>query len=181
MKFFLFIIALGSACLGTLAVVFRRELCPHVEAFEAWKRRRRETRAARVDTPAPAAILAAPAKMKPAKTKKPPAPKRTNGMVVGVTFANDDGTDRQTIIRKHCRERTALTLVRERDNPGHPNAVAIYVGRSQIGYASSEDATRVSKYLDEGWSYVASVVRLYGGTNDKPSLGVNFLIVQTPA
>jgi hypothetical protein len=180
-KFFLFIIALGSACLGIFAVVFRRELRPYIEAVREWNRRRVEARAARVDTAAPAAILDAPAKMKPAKTKKPPAPKRTNGMVAGVSYANDDGTDRQTIIRKHCQEGTSLTLVREPNNPRDRNAVAIYVGRSQIGYVSSDDAPRVATCLDEGWTYVASVGRLYGGTKDKPSLGVNFLIVQTPA
>jgi hypothetical protein len=181
MKLVLFVIALGSACLGVLAVVFRRELRPHVEAFGEWRRRRRQARAARAGTPAPAAIPDAPAKMKPAKAKKPPDPKRTNGMVAGVSCANQDGTDRQTIIRKNCRKGTALTLVREPDNPRDRNAVAIYVGRSLIGYVSSEDAPRVAKCLDEGWSSVASVARIYGGTKDKPNLGVNFLIVQTPA
>jgi hypothetical protein len=83
--------------------------------------------------------------------------------------------------RQHCQEGTALTLVRERDNPRDRNAVAIYVGQRQIGYVPSEDSARVAKCVDEGWSYGASVVRLYGGTPDKPSLGVNFLIVQTPA
>jgi hypothetical protein len=149
MKLALFIIALGSGCLGMLAVVFRRELRPHLEAFEEWKRRRREARAARVDTPSPAAIPEPPAKPKSkARSKKPPAPKRTNGMVSGVSYANDDGTDRQTMIRKLCREGTALRLMREPNNPRDPNAVAIYVGRSQIGYVPSEDAPRVAKCLD---------------------------------
>jgi hypothetical protein len=55
-------------------------------------------------------------------------------MVSGVSYTNEDGTDRQSIIRKYCREGTPLTLVRERDNPRDPNAVAIYVGPRQIGY-----------------------------------------------
>jgi hypothetical protein len=129
-----------------------------------------------VEASPPAVLTEPPTKT---KTRKPPAPKRTNGMVAGVTFPNEDGTDRQIIIRKHCREGTALTLVREPANPHGSNAVAIYVGRSQIGYASSEDASRLAKFLDAGWSYTASVVQLYGGTKDKPSIGVNYLVVQT--
>jgi hypothetical protein len=181
MKFVLFIVALVSACLGVLAVVFRRELRPHVEALEELKRRRREARAAKAESPPDAVIPEVPPKTKKPRAKKPSAPKRTNGMVAGVSYANEDGTDRQTIIRKYCREGTPLTLVRERDNPRDPNAVAIYVGPRQIGYVPSDDSARVAKYLDEGWSYGASVVRLYGGRPDKPSFGVNFLIVQTPA
>jgi hypothetical protein len=180
MKFVLFIVALGSACLGVMAWIFRAEV-------RAWREARRVLTERVPSKGVPqreAEVEKHPADDPPKRSegeKKPPAPKRTNGMVSGVSYANEDGTDRQAIIRKHCQEGAALTLVREQDNPRDRNAVAIYVGRSQIGYVSSEDAPRVAKCLDEGWSTVASVVRIYGGTKDKPSLGVNFLIVQTPA
>ena len=53
--------------------------------------------------------------------------------VAGVQHANRDGSDRQAAL-SGCRQGTLVTFRRESDNPVDPNAVALFVGRSQIGY-----------------------------------------------
>jgi hypothetical protein len=162
--FYVFVFVLLVACLAIVAVVFREELRPRVEAFLKAARESRER----------SQSLAAhkQAAHKAAKSRTV----RVEGMVSGVTFKNPDGRDRQKLIKKLCHEGVEMTLGREPDNPRDANAVAIYIHGSQIGYVPSEDAAEVARHLDAGGSATSSVLRVYGGTPEKRNLGVNFRI-----
>lgn len=62
--------------------------------------------------------------------------------VVGESFPNRDGSDRQAIIRR-LRQGHPITLRHEPDNPYDPSAIAVDSARGQIGYlARTEEAMR---------------------------------------
>ena len=101
--------------------------------------------------------------------------------VAGVTFPNEDGSDRQKILRK-CRPGEILTLRREPENPHSKHAVAVLRNTGeQIGYLphdkDSKIDTRVSQYLDNGGEATTFVVRVMGGGRGK-SLGCLINIVR---
>lgn len=64
--------------------------------------------------------------------------------VAGVTFDNDNGTNRQDIIGIYAKEGDTVALVPEPDNPYDANAVGVWLERKgmfknkrfQIGYLS---------------------------------------------
>jgi HIRAN domain len=85
----------------------------------------------------------------------------------GVSRSNDDGTDRQAIIRKSCRAGDELRVYREPDNPVDPNAIAIfayYKGvERQLGYLPSELAAELAPKLRRGKSLRVVVSEVTGG------------------
>lgn len=82
--------------------------------------------------------------------------------VVGVTFPNPDGSDRQAFI-KRCRSGEPIRLVREYDNPHDPMAVAVFRAKGQqLGYLPRGD--RLAHHLDSGGGVRASVFRRMGGS-----------------
>ena len=91
--------------------------------------------------------------------------------VIGVTYANADGSSRQEIIG-NCRKGDELILLREPNNPYDMNAVKVCTLRkqgflsrllrrkpvlSQLGYLSEYVASRIAPLMDEG-VYVQAVV-----------------------
>lgn len=99
--------------------------------------------------------------------------------VAGVTFRNDDGSDRQDYIRSYCRPGSDIILKREPDNPYDSNAVAVWVkgnvlaSEVQIGYLKAEVAEEIADYMDGGGVVEAQITEVTGGTRDKPTFGVN--------
>ncbi len=107
--------------------------------------------------------------------------------VVGVTFRNEDGSDRQDIIRRYCREGDELALSSEPENPHADHAVAVYwtkrgwfggVKALQLGYLSDDSgaAQEVFDHVEAGGAGEAQISDVPGGTRDKPTLGVNIRI-----
>jgi hypothetical protein len=105
----------------------------------------------------------------------------------GVTKENPDGANRQRIIRQWCHSGDALFLVRERNNPAHPNAIQVRrivysdvpdkprLGE-QLGYVSHELAEELApKMDDDGFVLMAWIMNVTGGEDDK-NLGVNIQI-----
>ena len=94
--------------------------------------------------------------------------------VAGVTFANDDGSSRQALIRRHVRAGAKLLAIREPRNPRDRNAVGLWVrtwlGRRQIGYIRSELAADLA-----GQPLRAVVTQVTGGGPGK-AYGVNILL-----
>lgn len=74
--------------------------------------------------------------------------------VVGVTFANPDGTSRQEIISK-MQKGNPVSLVREPNNLYDPNAIAVYFGEEQVGYIARGEAELLSQLMDLGGSLIA--------------------------
>lgn len=93
-------------------------------------------------------------KIKPKKVPVLNSPKNIFTNVAGIMYKNDDGTDRQEILRR-CQEGDEVELVREPNNMYDPNAVAVYVGNEQVGYLFREEASEVAPLLDAG--YIADV------------------------
>ena len=107
--------------------------------------------------------------------------------VVGVTFQNSDGSDRQDIIHRRCRAGDELALSSEPDNPHADHAVAVYVTKKgwlggvktyQIGYLpdDSSAAQEAFDHIESGRVGAAQISEITGGTHHKPTLGVNIKI-----
>lgn len=92
----------------------------------------------------------------------------------GVAQKNDNGSDRQRIIRRKVKAGQALKAIPEPRNPYDANAVGLWVCgwfRSwQVGYLSAD----LAKDL-KGKSFAVKVTEVTGGGKDRP-LGVNIEI-----
>jgi single-stranded-DNA-specific exonuclease len=89
----------------------------------------------------------------------------------GVTHHNADGTSRQEIIMELCYEGQRLLLLREPNQFSYDN-IGVYVAY-QIGYANPEIAATLAPLMDEGGLVEAHITSVTGGTEDKPTRGVN--------
>jgi HIRAN domain len=82
--------------------------------------------------------------------------------VAGVTHLNEDGTDRQAIL-KALRIGEHLVLKREPSNPYDKNAVAVFrANGQQVGYIPAGDA-RLANHIDSGGTTSARVLAINGG------------------
>lgn len=104
--------------------------------------------------------------------------------VAGVTFQNDDGSQRQEIIAK-CRRGDPLALKHDAENPFSVCATTILresrgiFGRKlqQCGYAPEYLAEKICA---ASWTNVAThavVMEVTGGTADRPTRGMNFALI----
>jgi HIRAN domain len=110
-------------------------------------------------------------------------PQGFHSKVYGVTQQNDDGSDRQTIIRDYVRPGMQLIVKREPDNPYDDFAISLWVkartlgifeSQRQIGYINSSVAEDLAPYLDKGgWSRIT--VKDVTGGGDR-NFGVNIFI-----
>ncbi len=104
------------------------------------------------------------------------APVSFYSKVVGVSFKNPDGTQRQELIQKHCRSGQMLILSPEPNNPKDPNAVAVHIAQGQIGYImGGRLAEDISGHLQAGRQVTAHIKEITGG-NGRETYGVNISI-----
>jgi hypothetical protein len=96
--------------------------------------------------------------------------------VAGVTKDNDDGRNRQDILREmKARECVGekLFLEHEKNNPYDPHAIRILNKEGQqIGYLKKDYSKDVAKMIKKGLDVYAVVTEITGGTNSK-NLGCN--------
>ncbi len=97
--------------------------------------------------------------------------------LVGVTYANDDGTNRQEILERmkddDC-EGMVLEFLHEDDNPKDKNAIAVYnKDWEKIGYLNRSLARDVAPMMDDGHPVYGILVKITGGTPSKPTYGCN--------
>jgi HIRAN domain len=92
--------------------------------------------------------------------------------VVGVTFPNADGGDRQAIVRT-LRPGDSVTLRREFSNDHDPNAVAVIADAGQIGYVPAKVAEVIVR---SGFHSEAVVTEVRGGTAHAPTFGCEITI-----
>lgn len=85
--------------------------------------------------------------------------------VVKVTYTNEDGQDRQTIIKK-CKTGSRVDLIYDIDT-----IIVEYIGDA-IGELSSEDFDRVKPLLDAGMLMSGEINQKFGGTKEKPTRGL---------
>lgn len=89
----------------------------------------------------------------------------------GVTHANPDGADRQEIINALCYDGQPLFLLREPNQYSYDN-IGVYIA-FQVGYVNPELAGELAPLLDEGVPVQAQITEVTGGTEDKPTRGIN--------
>jgi single-stranded-DNA-specific exonuclease len=89
----------------------------------------------------------------------------------GVTHHNADGTNRQEIIAELCYNGQPLLLMRE-PNQFSPDNIGVYVAY-QIGYVNPDLAKELAPLIDVGGAVDAHITDITGGTEDKPTRGVN--------
>ncbi|MCH4054228.1 MAG: single-stranded-DNA-specific exonuclease RecJ [Atopobiaceae bacterium] len=91
--------------------------------------------------------------------------------VVGVSFEG-----RQAVAATLAPDEL-LVVRREMDNPQDPNAIALVRGMGErVGYLRRQIARVLAPVMDAGAHYVARVIEVTGGTDDKPNIGVNVRI-----
>lgn len=89
----------------------------------------------------------------------------------GVTHTNRDGSERQDVIAELCYQGQQLLLMRA-PNQYNQNNLDVYVAY-QVGHVNPELADLLTPILDEGGVVRAQVTEITGGTEDKPTRGVN--------
>ena len=94
------------------------------------------------------------------KVTGPPQTFRTT--IAGVTYPNEDGTDRQAILTA-LRVGEDLVLNREPGNPHDKYAVAVFrANGQQVGYVPAGDI-RLANHIDSGGTASARVLAITGG------------------
>lgn len=108
--------------------------------------------------------------------------------VAGVTALNPDGVRRHDAIALYCRAGQSVNLRREPHNRHDPDAIGIWIAYTawwffardvQIGYVPAEHSHELAHHLDAGNYIDASILKLVGGTPDKPSRGVTVKVIKT--
>ena len=99
------------------------------------------------------------------------APETIYSKLSGVTRHNADGSNRQEIISELCYDGQPLLLMRRPNQYSYDN-IDVYVA-FQVGYINPELAEMLAPHLDEGGALEARVTGITGGSEEKPTLGVN--------
>lgn len=89
----------------------------------------------------------------------------------GVTHHNRDGSNRQEIIAGLCYPGQSLLLIREPNQYSQDN-IGVYVAY-QVGYVSPELSREIAPLIDAGVPVEARITDITGGTEEKPTRGVN--------
>lgn len=96
--------------------------------------------------------------------------------VAGVTFQNEDGTERQEVL-KRCKPLEKLYLQHDEDNAYSVFATKVLRANSdQIGYVPEYLAERVVDKYQDGYRVIGVLLEITGGTYDKPTWGANFVV-----
>lgn len=96
--------------------------------------------------------------------------------IAGVTFPNEDGTERQKIISR-CRVGERLILRHDPENGFSPFATQVLrTNGEQLGFVPEYLAEEVCDEFECGFQVFGVLKDLTGGTRDKPTRGVNVII-----
>jgi hypothetical protein len=97
--------------------------------------------------------------------------------VIGVTKNNPDLTNRQDIIRTYARRGMLAQLEHDKLDMDSRIAVAVFIdtpnGRQQVGFLPTKISQEISDDLDHGIPWYAAILRVTGGTPDKPTTGLS--------
>jgi HIRAN domain len=100
--------------------------------------------------------------------------------VVGISYNNPDGTDRQMIVR-HCTIPEMLALHHEPNNTYSRHAIAVVRhSGEQVGYLPDDTAEEVLSLMRGSTTVVCYACEHTGGdtVHGKPTLGLNVLILK---
>ncbi len=119
----------------------------------------------------------------PSEGPRDPARQKSNEPAIyrvfkvrGVSFPNDDGSERQEIIQR-CRLGEHLVMRRDRGNGFSRNAIGVFrEGGDQLGNVPEYVARDFAPLMDSGMESTAILLNITGGTRDKPTCGVNVVM-----
>lgn len=100
--------------------------------------------------------------------------------IVGVVFANPDGSSRQELLRS-CRPSDLLDLLPEPENPIDPKAVGVYIAgapRRQLGYLPERTAHDLLRELGESGCQHLGVMKNLTFTPEGKLVGANIAVVR---
>jgi single-stranded-DNA-specific exonuclease len=98
--------------------------------------------------------------------------------IAGVTFDNPDGVCRQSILPR-CKFEDPLILEWERDNPLSKEALKLSRKTGeQLGYINARLAHDVLERILAGELWAVYIKEITGGTEDRPTLGANIVLVK---
>jgi HIRAN domain len=98
--------------------------------------------------------------------------------IVGVSYPNPDGTDRQIIIER-CHQYEGLLLCRQPENPHDENAIAVFRETGeQLGYLRCELAEHLAPEMDSGRIWDGIISDITGGGPHWHTHGVNMIALQ---
>ncbi|NQT78544.1 MAG: hypothetical protein HQ565_12605 [Bacteroidetes bacterium] len=81
--------------------------------------------------------------------------------VVGVTYSNEDGTNRQDLISE-LNNKSKISLVREYDNENDKDAIAVFNDKgNKLGYLPSDPL--LANHIDGGGAIQVEIIRITGG------------------
>lgn len=94
--------------------------------------------------------------------------------VAGVTFPNDDGTERQDVLAR-CTPGEQLVLQHDAYNDYSIFATKVLrANGEQLGHAPEYLAEQIVERADEGYRIIGVLTDITGGTVERPTLGANF-------
>ena len=94
----------------------------------------------------------------------------------GVTKKNDDGSDRQEIL-KHCRPGEILLLVREAEDFHEDGVIKIIRSNGeQIGVVGKNTADKIAQDMDWGFHFRAEIADITRRKGRKKTLGCNIKV-----
>lgn len=98
--------------------------------------------------------------------------------VAGVSFRNDDWTERQDVIDK-CRAGEMLYFEHDAENRFSTFATKVLRAETneQLGHVPEYLASHVLEQMEDGYGVIGYITAITGGYGDPPILGVNMLIV----
>lgn len=86
-----------------------------------------------------------------------------NTKVVGVTFDNDDGTNRQDILEKIKTGDKTISLKRDPHNAYDKNAIEVHSNYGIVGFINADLAANLAAQMDSGKVVKATVEEITGG------------------
>jgi len=92
--------------------------------------------------------------------------------VAGVTFKNEDGSDRQEFIKLYVEPGMAADLLPEPENPYDPSAIMVIIYGVQIGHIPRDITSRLNSAISAG-ALVNATVDWVG---DRDIMGVGLRI-----
>lgn len=96
--------------------------------------------------------------------------------IVGVTFNNENGENRQEII-KTLKNKQQLKIIAEPTNPYDKNCQKVMTeDNRQIGNIKRDLAYDINKGRQKGQNYKAEIIAITGGEEEK-NYGVNIMII----
>jgi hypothetical protein len=102
--------------------------------------------------------------------------RHTFAKVAGVTFPNDDGSERQEIISR-CRSSEQLILQHDAYNEYSVFATKVLrTNGEQLGHAPEYLAEKIVDRIEDGYRPIGLLLNVTGGTFDCPTRGVNFVV-----